>query len=413
MIRKLIIRWFGYSFLFCSGMLALFLIPDSVLADKDKTWKVEVMNNVKVNRFPDYSLAENDCYPACACSFSGNDKLQCAVPMRTRGAVCEGNPKDHKVLLIEIPQPKDFKPDPPVPGFSANYFNDQALWVNSSGDRFVRWEIKGNGDHGLALIKNNTNAVTVSRTNIALANSAALCSSTGVWYLLVWDASSRIGFKLDVYEMNDKMELSRIAQYNGPGHHEIETLSAIFISQDVMHFIRADVNPRDNWPRLLTFDLNVKDKKWSKEKEIFKHNDFVGSIRPEVLFLNDQYYYFWEIDEGMNKTELSGVHYRYTPTGKTVKVAAGTHGFKTLPVDGKIVFCYSMEEDPKNIYFRVIYKGSVGPPVAIKLDSPRKHSLWGHSFVLGNSSDAKLTFWFVNTFDMNTFHKMKIIEANP
>jgi hypothetical protein len=214
-----------------------------------------------------------------------------------------------------------------------------------------------------------------------------------------------------VYALDDDLNPTFITKHEG-----IKVAEAAFTTKDRLHILWREhlaelgFQRRGGWLRLRTIDLNIGNKQWIEGEEVCRLDRFVYLRSAAVHVMNDgSTHYLWHVDEGRTHTSASGLFYVAMGTGKTIKLADSNKGFKSLIVGDQIVVCYSLENDPEKVYFRVIRNGTPGPATALKLGLSPSHALWGDRLVLG--SDTNASFWFVNTLDINTVYQLRVVEA--
>jgi len=296
---------------------------------------------------------------------------------------------------LVIPQPKEFK----AKNDFSKYFYNPVLSINSRGDLFCRWTIEGNGDHALNLLKKGSESFLVKRVAMYLADCYVVADPDGAWYLIRWSASD----PFTVYEVDKELNLTRLGNFAGKGH-----LDARFISKDVLHLFWVDVLS-GNRLRWRCVDFDVKKQKWLHNREIFRLDKFTSSVSgPTVLQLKDEsLHYLWRIEEGREQGEATGLYYQAEAEGKTVKVSSG-YQYRAIAVGDRIVICYTLEDSPEKVFFRVINHGALGPVSEITAAKGRKHNLWSEYMLLSSESDR---IWFVNTINRNTLYELKLVDT--
>jgi hypothetical protein len=364
---------------------------------------IELVGTQTVKELPKFGDSGFDYTDSC-CAFLADKSFQCIHPLKSGGEWACWIPTTGKVQRLAIPQPE---------GFEARfdfktYFSNSALWTDRNGGCLIRWELEGNGDHGLALRKKPDGPFATARVKIPLANSKAVTGPDGAWYLLVWEGSVYRGFDLSVFALDDQLRLKPLGKHHSSGHHSIGVVDAAFPKEGQLHVMWANVEPTDNWLRMLTIDLDVQKKTWSEEQEILRVDRFVSWVKPAVILSKGGIvHYFWWIDEGQKKTDLSGLYYQGKGAGEPIKLAVSRQGFKATGVGDKLVVCYTLEDEPDKAYFRVIEDGKAGPALAVTLAHPSKHALWDEDYVLGTDADGRV--WFVDTLDIDTLYELKIV----
>jgi hypothetical protein len=217
--------------------------------ESGKRTKVELVKKHVTNAFPDYREAfsyTNEQY-----TFAPSQLAYAVRPFKQQGELYEYNLANGKSRHLVIPQPEGFKADREF----GTYFDNPTLSINSRGDLFCRWTIEGNGDHGLALLKKGSDSFLVKRVKLYLAHCLVLADSDGTWYLVQGDPH------FTVYQADRELNLTRLGDFPGKGHHSTRIVDARFISKDVLHLFWGDVLPRGNHLRMRCIDFDVKQKK--------------------------------------------------------------------------------------------------------------------------------------------------------
>jgi hypothetical protein len=365
--------------------------------DQGRKTNVELVKRHTVNAIPDFREGfsySRDNYVV------GPDQLVYAVrPFKQRGELITYNTAKKTTNRLTVPQPKDFKADDDVFG----YFDDPVLSINSGGDLLCRWTIKGNGDHGLALLKKGSDSFLVRRVDLSLADCFIVAAPDGAWFLI------QGGPRFTVYQVDQDLRLTRLGKFAGKGHHTIRIQDARFISKDILHLFWADVLPAGNYLRMRCVDFDVKKQKWLHNREVFQLDKFVSSAsEPTVLQLNDDsLHYLWRIDEGAHQGDATGLYYQPETDGKTVKIC-NAYKYRAIAVGNLIVLCYTLKESPEKVFFRVINHGALGPVSEFTFAEGEKHNLDTEHMVLYAESDR---IWFVNTFARNTLCELKLEDA--
>lgn len=341
-------------------------------------------------------------YKAEHCAFWREDTFICLRPLYPAEQAGEAqvcSPRTGKVTRLKIPQPRGFTPK----WDDESYFGDNGIWVNGRGDFFVRWMLGGNGDHGLALFSKESKGFSTQRSDLHLANSSrAIANPEGSWYLLTWNGI------ISVYEVDDKLNLKRLGSHDGLGHHWFGVLDACFVSKDVLHFVYVEVDG-DNRAHFRTVDFNVAKKTWSPRRTLARFEKFVSSAHPVLVVLEDKsVHYLWSVDEGNKPTADTGLYYLADGKKTPVRLSASVH-FKAVAQGSKLVVCYTLDESPNKVFFRVFQGGVPGPETALTVARGREHNLWGEDMVL--ASAGKDLLWLVNTQEINTFHELKVVPV--
>ena len=236
------------------------------------------------------------------CTLGPDQRLYACRPLKQQGELITYDLARGSTNRLAIPQPQGFKAE-----FDFNsYFEDPALSVNSRGDLLSRWTLQGNGDHGLALLRKGSTSFVVNRLDLPLADAFVVADPEGAWYLIQGPPHFM------VYRIDGDLKLTHLGEFAGKGHHTIRIMDARFIAKDVLHLFWADVLPTGNHLRMRCIDFDVKQRRWSHNRELFRLDRFVSSADgPTVLQLEDaSLHYLWKIDEGQNRGEPTGLYYQ-------------------------------------------------------------------------------------------------------
>src|SRR5262249_26431175 len=161
--------------------------------------------------------------------------------------------------------------------------------------------------------------------------------------------------------------------------HTVDILDARFVAKGVLHLYWEDVLADDrgltNPLRVRCVDFDVRERKWLHARELFRFDGFVSYTNgPQVRRTADgPLHDFWKVDEGAKKGEPSGLYYQSEADGKTVKLAAAVQ-FRAAVVGDRIVVCYTLEQSPRAVYFRVIGRGAPGPVSELALAPGAEHN---------------------------------------
>jgi len=324
--------------------------------------------------------------------------LYAVRPLNQKGELNTYSVADGKTGRLVLPQPKGFKPKFDF----SKYFGNPVLSVNQQGDLICRWNIEGNGDHGLALLKKGANSFVVKRVELYLADSFVLADAEGSWYLIQGSPN------FTVYQVDSELNLKSLGKYAGKGHHSVRILDARFISKDVLHLFWGDVLPSGNYLRMRCVDFDVKKQKWLHGREVFQLDKFVSSANePTVLPLKDEsLHYLWRVDEGAKRGEATGLYYQAEGEAKTIKIARG-YQYRAIGAEDRIVVCYTEEDSPEKVFFRVINRATVGPVTDITAAKGRKHNLWSEDMMLYSEADR---IWFMNTLKTTSLFELKLAD---
>ena len=286
------------------------------------------------------------------CTLGPDQRLYACRPLKQHGELIAYDLARGSMNRLAIPQPGGFKA---TFDFKSD-FEDPALAVNSRGDLLCRWTLEGNGDHALALLRKGSTSFVVNRVDLPLADGFVVAEPEGAWYLVQGPP------RFTVYRIEGDLKLTRLGEFAGKGHHTIRIMDARFLSKDVLHLFWADVLPTGNHLRMRCIDFDVKERRWSHNRELFRLDRFVSSADgPTVLQLEDaSLHYLWKIDEGQNRGEATGLYYQAEAEGRTEKISGGRQ-FGAIAVGNLIVVCYTLAESPEGVFFRVINQGARGP----------------------------------------------------
>jgi hypothetical protein len=365
----------------------------------------------ELGNLPKYDEGGGLDYTDSTCVIGKGDAFYWVRPLKHGGELCTWRLADRNVLHEPIPEPKGVVAKHDV----LHDFGSPALWISPTGGQVVRWEIGGNCDHGLALRDGANGAFRTERVSICLSNSKAIQSPSGAWYLLAWRGNYPQGFLVSVYEVSDNLTLTLKGEHHSLGHHDIGVLDAAFTPDDRLHLVWADVergiarDVRQNWLRLRAIDLDVSTGAWSNEREVWRLDRSVGSVSPRLhIRENGSTHYVWKVDEGAHQSPAGGIFYQGMEGQTTIKVAESREALKSLAIGEDIVVCFTHEDDPEKVYFRVLRDGKPGPYTSITLTRRPSHALWSNSIVLGARSDG--TFWFVDTHAAGTLYNLEVAE---
>lgn len=270
------------------------------------------------------------------------------------------------IRRIPIPQPANFK----SPYKFAHCFNDPSITASSAGDLFVVWQIRGNGDHGLALLKQGSDSFTVAHSDKTLATHYVVPTANRKWWLIKGSP------RFELFKIDERLSLIPYGSFAGRGHHTIQVADAKFIAKDVLHIFWGDVLSLGNPLRVRCVDFDVAGNNWIHDREIARFDGFVSSANhPVVLqFPDKSLHYVWRVDEGLGGKDGRGLFYQAESDGKTVKVS-DSHQARAIAVGDRIVVAYSNEAAPNKVFFRVINRGSVGPATELVIGEKREHNL--------------------------------------
>ena len=376
-----------------------------ILADDlAKQPKVELLKkHVVKNRFPAHGGVFD--YHTSNCIFAPGPLLYAARPRNNDQA--GGKPVQQGELLAfdlakgtfsrrPIPQPEGFVPKHDF----LHYFESPVLSVNTRGDLLCLWTLAGNTDHAMALLKKGAEAFVVKRVMrhdadgqvLALQyHSLVVSDPEGAWYLVVWQPAE----DCTVFHIDEDLNFKQLGKFASKDCGRI--YNARFISNDVLHL----------FCELWCVDFLVKGRKWLHARAL---GSFQASARPTnvttVQLADDSLHYFWSLDAQQEKDKLTGVYYQAESTREPLKVCDGRH-FRAIAIGNRIVLCYTLENAPKKVFFRVIHHGTLGPLSELTVENNLNYNLWTDSLQLHAEGDR---IWFVNTMQLDTVYELKIAE---
>lgn len=198
-----------------SQILAAYLGPgfeefkDQVLRayEQARHTRVELTRRRTIDAFP----PDKNKFPYLkeCCVFAPDQRLHVCRPLEQQGELITYDLAAGSTSRRPIPQPNGFKAEFDF----ETYFTDPALWVNSRGDLLCRWTIRGNGDHGLALLKKGADSFRVTPVTLALADSFVVPGPEGSWYLI------RGAPRFAIYRVEGDLKLTHLGEFAGLGHH--------------------------------------------------------------------------------------------------------------------------------------------------------------------------------------------------
>ncbi len=366
--------------------------------EKARPTTVELVKRHELKAFPEYSSGFD--YTNRTYRFAPGNLLYVVRPVRQKGELFIHDVAKGTARRLEVPQPKGFKPKYDF----GSYFDSPVLSVNSRGDVFCRWTIEGNGDHALALLKKGSDTFLVRRVAKVLADCYVVSDPEGAWYLI------QGGPVFTVHRVESDLKLTPLGRFAGQGFHTIRIADARFIARDVLHLFWGDVVAPDNHLRMRCIDFHVTQKKWLHDRAMYRLDQFVSSANePTVLQLPDgSLHYLWRIEPGAKPEKEAGLYYQAEADGKTIKVSDGCQ-YRGAAVGDRVVVCYTREEAPEKVFFRVIKNGTPGPERALVAAKGQKHELWSKYMVLHHETGR---LWFTNTLTRNTLYELKLKDAN-
>lgn len=356
--------------------------------------QVEAVKTHRIDAFPEYQEGSGLDYSDKTMVFAPGQILYAVHPRKQQGELIAYDLGKGTKKRLVIRQPSGFQAEIAV----LSYFDSPVLSVGPSGEVLCRWNIKGNGDHGLALLKKGEDSFAVKRVKLYLGSCRVLADRDGVWFLLQPDSG------IVVYRIDPDLNLKRLGQ----GLYSVGFEDARFIADGLLHLCWGVVDQRKGYVCARCADFDVLRKKWFHNREILRLNKFVDSTeKMEVVQLADEsLHYLWGIDGGTKNSDATGLYYQAETEAKTVKVADGYH-YRAITVGNRIVVCYTLKQAPNKVYFRVINHGVLGPVSEITIAKDRKYNLWGKYMLLYAEAGR---IWFVNTLARNTPYELKLAD---
>ena len=121
---------------------------------------------------------------------------------------------------------------------------------------------------------------------------------------------------------------------------------------------------------------------------------------------DDSLHHFWTLDGGKEKAKLTGVYYQAESNLKPLKVCASRQ-YRAIAVGDRIVLCYTLEDSPTKVFFRVIHHGTMGPISEIIANKTLDYNLWTEYMQLHIEAHR---IWFVNTLETDAAYELKIVD---
>jgi hypothetical protein len=361
--------------------------------------KVELVKQHSIKAFEEFD--EDDCNNKTLV-FAPGPLVHGVRPLKHRGELITYDLAKSTTSRLTVPQPKDFKAEFDF----ASYFDSPALSINAKGDVLCRWTIRGNGDHGLALLKKGSDTFVVNRVDLPLQYSShVVAGPDGVYYLIHW----RGGSAFTVFQADQDLKLIRLGDIKRRQSWGI--FDGLFISNDVLHLLCTGEEPHQAGLRSLDFDLRQKRLLHNREiLRLDKHNVWKGET---VLQLSDgSLHYMWGTwdrgnDAEKNAAARTALYYQSEADTTTVKVADGCH-YRAVTLGDRIIVCYTLEKAPDKVFFCVIRHGTVGSVSEITAAKGREHNLWSEDMAFYSEGER---IWFMNTLRPNTIYEMKLVDA--
>ena len=363
--------------------------------EQSRLARIELVKERAIDAFPEYDSGGGFDYTKESMVFAPGQLLYAVRPTKQQGELIAYDLEKGATKHLAIPQPKGFQAEIKIPGY---YFNHPILSVSPNGEVYCRWTIKGNGDHGLALLKKGVDSFAVKRVELNLHHSVVLADRDGAWYLLHFAPS------VTIYRVDRDLNLKRLGQ----GYHSMGFDDAQFIANGLLHLFWAGVVEGGHL-RMRCVDFDVSRQKWFHNREMFRLNKSILWTRGStVLQLADKsLHYLWGIDQGDKKDAAAGLYYQAEADGKTVKVSDGGD-FRAIAASDRIVVCYTLKQSPEKVFFRVINHGALGPVSEIVAAKGRKDPLRTEYLLLYAEASR---IWFLNTLARNTLFELKLADA--
>lgn len=366
--------------------------------ERERLNRVELVKTHRIDAFPEYEKGGGFDYSDKTMAFAPGQRLYAVHPHKQRGELIVYDLEKGTKKSLVVPQPQGFQAEIDV----LNYFGNPVLSVSPSGDVLCRWDIKGNGDHGLALLKKGEDSFAVKRVKLYLADCLASADRDGAWYLV------QGGPRFTVYQIDEKLNLKRLGNFAGQGDHSIRIADCCFIADRVLHLFWADILPNGSILRMRCVDFEVRRHKWLHSRELFRLDKSVFSAGDSrvIQLAEESLHYLWRIGNGVTKTVDTGLYCQAEADGKTVKVG-DSEEYRAIGVGNRIVICYTLNKTPNKVYFRVINHGALGPVSEITVAKDRKDRL-GTEYMLLYAESGRI--WFVNTLARNTLYELKLAD---
>ncbi|MCE9555360.1 MAG: hypothetical protein K8T91_18580 [Planctomycetes bacterium] len=370
-----------------------------ILADEiAKQPKVElVKKHVQKNRFPKHGGGFD--YHISNCIFAPGPLLYVARPLNNdkagpvtgqQGELFAFDLSKGTASRRLIPQPKGFVPKHDF----MHYFGSPVLSVNSRGDLLCRWTLAGNGDHAFGLLKKGADSLVV-KSVVGLAiqyDSLVVSDPVGAWYLIAW----RPAQYCTVYRVDEELNLTQLGKLTSKDCGEI--YDGCFIANDLLHLL---CNFR-------SVDFQLTNRKWLHPREIRSSKTPGRAYNVTVVQLkDDSLHYLWGLDGEGENANLTGVYYQAESSLESLKVCPNRH-FRAIAFGNRIVVCFTLEDAPTKVFFRVIHHGTMGPVSELTIENNLDYSLWADSMQLHAEADR---IWFVNTMQSDSVYELRIAEV--
>lgn len=364
--------------------------------ESGKLMKVELVKQHSIQAFPKYGGGHD--YSNKTYVFAPGPLVHAVRPLNQRGELTTYDVAKRTTRQLVVPQPKGFEAKLDF----ERYFDSPVLSLNSKGDLSCRWAIRGNGDGGLALLTKGGDWLPTKRIALPIQHdSIVVVAPDGGWYLVEWSASS----KFTVHQVDKELGLTELGSTRRSQSASI--LDARFISNEVLHLVFSS-GANGNKMSLRCVDFDVKQRSWLHNRQV--HSVESGWLRDATVLrtADGTLDYVWAIEAlGKKNGAIAGLYYQAESDAITVKLGNGYH-HRAIAVGDRIVVCYTQEDVPEKAFFRVVYRGSLGPVTEITAAKGRKDELSAEDMVLHAETDR---IWFVNTLMPNTLHELTLVDV--
>ncbi len=366
-----------------------------ILADEiAKQPKVElVKRHIKKNRFPNHGGWFS--YTAANCIFAPGPLLIAARPLNNDG-FGPNRGKQGELFTSDVVKSTTtrrlippIKPDREI----SRDFSWPILSVNPQGDLLCRWTILGNGDHGFAVLKKGADSFTVKHVkDLYIQYDARVVNDPdGNWYLIHWSSGHCLVFKMD-----DALNLTQLGKLTSAEFSSFGDCDGRFITKDVLHLA---------WG-LRSVDFHVNTRKWLHHRERYRP-ERPGAQDVTAIQLKDySLHHLWSMDGGKEHAKLTGVYCQAEANLEPLKVCANRH-YRAVAIGNRIVVCYTPDDSPTKVFFRVIHHGTMGPISEMTVENKLDYSLWRESMQMHVEADR---IWFVNTIEPDTVFELQIVD---
>lgn len=363
--------------------------------EKGRRNRVELVTRHQIEKLPAFSNVFD--YEVTSLVLSPAGSLHALRPLENRGELLIHDLATGSRKARPVPQPPGLNIDVEKSGPTFN--SPLKLVRNSRGDILCRWEIRGNGDHGLGLLKANAAEFVVKRIEHALNHSLIVDDQEGGWLLVVG------GPQFTVFRVEADLGLTPLGSFEGEGLHSTDVLDACMIGPNVLHCFWGDV-VEGNHLSMRCVDFDLQRKTWLHDRVIQRIDDFVSSAnRPRVVQLADKtLHYIWRVDTGEEKTKSAGTYCHSEAHGKTSKIS-DRYEFGEVCCATRLVVCTAEEAESNKVSFRVIHNGTVHPPTEITISQNREHVLRSEYMALAGDEDR---IWFMNTRATDTLYELRL-----